>query len=170
MASGTALRRSNWSGAGKAASCCRLVCAAAAGVVPARYHSARDPPARHASADGAPLQPFGWLVHTYGKAKTGYLGRMGLHRVLVWPFLYKAYAIGDFAEFLETFGLPIIVGKYFAGATDDEKASLLRAVTALGHDARAIMPRRDGDRDQKHRPAAAANRRTWPWSIGPSAA
>lgn len=92
------------------------------------------------SADGLPLQPFGWVLHTYGKAKTGYLGRQGLHRVLVWPFLYKAFAIGDFAEFLETFGLPILTGKYHAGATDDEKASLLAAVTALGHDARAIMP------------------------------
>ena len=95
---------------------------------------------RDASADGAPLQPFGWITHTYGQAKTGYLGRMGLHRVLVWPFLYKAFSIGDFAEFLETFGLPLITGKYGAGATDAEKASLLRAVTALGHDARAIMP------------------------------
>ncbi len=95
---------------------------------------------RDASADGAPLQPFGWITHTYGQAKTGYLGRMGLHRVLVWPFLYKAFSIGDFAEFLETFGLPLITGKYGAGATDNEKASLLRAVTALGHDARAIMP------------------------------
>jgi phage gp29-like protein len=95
---------------------------------------------RDVSVDGAPLTPFGWVMHTYGKAKTGYLGRGGLHRVLVWPFLYKAFAIGDFAEFLETFGLPMIVGKYFAGASDDEKASLLRAVTALGHDARAIMP------------------------------
>jgi phage gp29-like protein len=69
--------------------------------------SRREMRLRDASADGAPLQPFGWVLHTYGKAKTGYLGRMGLHRVLVWPFLYKAYAIGDFAEFLETFGLPL---------------------------------------------------------------
>lgn len=95
---------------------------------------------RDNSADGAELLPFGWILHTHGKAKTGYLGRLGLHRVLSWPFLYKAYAIGDFAEFLETFGLPIIVGKYFSGASDAEKSSLLRAVTALGHDARAIMP------------------------------
>lgn len=92
------------------------------------------------TVDGDPLQPFGWVMHTQGKAKTGYLGRMGLHRTLVWPFLYKAYALGDFAEFLETYGLPIIVGKYFAGATAEEKASLMHAVTALGHDARAIMP------------------------------
>jgi len=93
-----------------------------------------------ASAEGAPLQPFGWALHTHGTPKTGYLGRAGLHRALVWPFLYKAYALGDFAQFLETYGLPIVVGKYHQGASADEKASLLRAVTALGHDARAIMP------------------------------
>lgn len=93
-----------------------------------------------ASAEGAPLQPFGWIMHTHGKPKTGYLGRAGLHRALVWPFIYKAYALGDFAEFLETYGLPIVLGKYYKGASPDEKASLMRAVTALGHDARAIMP------------------------------
>lgn len=93
-----------------------------------------------ASAEGAPLQPFGWVLHTHGKAKTGYQGRMGLHRALVWPFLYKAYSLGDFAEFLETYGLPMVIGKYYQGASADEKASLMRAVTALGHDARAIMP------------------------------
>lgn len=95
---------------------------------------------RDASADGAELVPFGWVLHQHGKAKTGYLGRLGMYRVLSWPFLYKSYALGDFAEFLETYGLPIIVGKYYKGATDVEKASLMRAVTALGHDARAIMP------------------------------
>ncbi|SDI53418.1 DUF935 domain-containing protein [Propionivibrio dicarboxylicus] len=95
---------------------------------------------RDMSVDGAPLAPFGWVFHTHGKAKTGYQGRLGLHRTLSWSFLYKSYAIGDFAELLETFGLPIITGKYYAGANDEEKASLLRAVVALGHDARAIMP------------------------------
>lgn len=95
---------------------------------------------RDGSSDGAELRPFGWILHEHGKAKTGYIARMGLYRVLSWPFLYKAYGIGDFAEFLEAYGLPIIVGKYAAGATPAEKASLLRAVTALGHDARAIMP------------------------------
>lgn len=92
------------------------------------------------SAYGAPLQPMGWILHTPAKIKTGYLGRAGLFRACLWPFLYKAYSIGDFAEFLETYGLPIIVGKYMSGASDEEKGSLLRAVTALGHDARAIMP------------------------------
>ncbi|MCC4116359.1 DUF935 domain-containing protein [Aromatoleum toluclasticum] len=92
------------------------------------------------SSDGAEPIPMGWILHQHVKAKTGYLGRMGLSRVLVWPFLYKAYSVGDFAEFLETYGLPIIVGKYPQSATPEEKSSLMRAVTALGHDARAIMP------------------------------
>lgn len=92
------------------------------------------------SADGQPLQPLGWILHTPAKIKTGYLGRAGLFRACLWPFLYKSYAIGDFAEFLETYGLPIIIGKYMSGAQPEEKASLMRAVAALGRDARAIMP------------------------------
>lgn len=93
------------------------------------------------SAEGADLLSMGWIMHTHGKAKTGYQGRMALFRVLVWPFIYKSYSIGDLAEFLETYGLPIILGKYYQGALPEEKASLMRAVTALGHDARAIMPK-----------------------------
>ena len=92
------------------------------------------------SSDGAEPIPMGWIMHQHVKAKTGYLGRMGLSRVLVWPFLYKAYSVGDFAEFLETYGLPIIVGKYPQSATPEDMSSLMRGVTALGHDARAIMP------------------------------
>ena len=96
---------------------------------------------RNGKGDGEALTPFGWIMHQHGKAKTGYLGRMGLCRALIWPFIYKHYAVGDFAEFLETYGLPIILGKFYNGATPAEKASLMRAVTALGHDARAIMPK-----------------------------
>ena len=93
------------------------------------------------SADGAATIPMGWILHQHGKAQTGYLARLGICRVLIWPFIYKHYAVGDFAEFLETYGLPIILGKYYQGATPAEKSSLMRAVTALGHDARAIMPK-----------------------------
>lgn len=87
-----------------------------------------------------PLIPMGWIQHTAKKVKTGYLGRSGLLRGALWPFMYKAFSIGDFAEFLEIYGLPIIVGKYMPGANEAEKASLMSAVSALGRDARAIMP------------------------------
>jgi phage gp29-like protein len=103
-------------------------------------HTRREIRLMDGTGDGAALIPFGWIMHTAGQARTGYLARLGLFRCLIWPFIYKHYAIGDFAEFLETYGLPIIVGKYYQGATPAEKSSLMRAVTALSHDARAIMP------------------------------
>ena len=100
----------------------------------------RDLRLNDGSADGAVPISMGWVMHMHVKAKTGYLGRIGLGRVLVWPFLYKMYSVGDLAEFLAVHGLPIILGKYFPGASSEEKASLMRAVMALGRDARAIMP------------------------------
>ena len=89
---------------------------------------------------GQALRPFGWIMHQPRRPKTGYLARGGMYRALVWPFVYKSYAVGDFAEFLETYGLPFVIGKYGRDASEDDKARLLAAVSALSHDARAIMP------------------------------
>lgn len=96
----------------------------------------------HLITDGGfePLRPFGWILHQPKLPRAGYLARGGVFRALVWPFVYKAYAIGDFAEFLETFGLPFVIGKYGREATEEDKARLLSAVASLSHDARAIMP------------------------------
>jgi phage gp29-like protein len=88
---------------------------------------------------GEPLRPFGWIVHTH-KAKSGYLERSALFRVLVWPYLFKNYSVGDLAEFLEIYGIPMRVGKYPSGATEKEKLTLLRALAALGHNAAGIIP------------------------------
>jgi len=94
---------------------------------------------RDMSLDGQALQPFGWITHVH-KAKSGYLARAGMHRVLAWPYLFKNYSVGDLAEFLEIYGLPLRLGTYQAGASDDEKATLLRAVMSIGHDAAGIVP------------------------------
>lgn len=94
---------------------------------------------RDASTLGRPLQPFGWLTHVH-RARPGYLARAGLHRQLSWPYLFKVYAIGDLAEFLEIYGLPMRLGKYPATATAEEKATLLKAVVNIGHDAAGIIP------------------------------
>lgn len=91
------------------------------------------------SAEGAPLQPFGWITHIH-KAKSGYLERAGLFRVLVWPYLFKNYAVADLAEFLEIYGIPLRVGKYPPGASEKEKATLLRALASIGHNAAGIIP------------------------------
>lgn len=94
---------------------------------------------RDMSATGAELWPLGWVQHRH-RAKAGYIARGGLHRVLVWPYLFQNYALGDLAELLEIYGLPARIGTYPRNATDNEKATLLRAVTSLGHRAAGIIP------------------------------
>ncbi len=94
---------------------------------------------RDGGMEGLPLQPFGWVLHRH-RSKSGWLARSGLFRVLVWTFLLKGYARGDFAEFLEIHGLPLRVGTYPATATKEDKAALKRAIQAIGHDAAGIIP------------------------------
>lgn len=91
------------------------------------------------SVQGEPLQPFGWITHLH-KAKSGYLERAALFRQLVWTYLFKNYSVGDLAEFLEICGIPLRLGKYPPNATDKEKATLLRALVGIGHNAAGIIP------------------------------
>lgn len=94
---------------------------------------------RDGSGDGAALWPFGWMVHRH-KSRSGYVARSGLYRMLVWPFIFKNFAVRDLAEFLEIYGLPLRLGTYNPSATKEDKATLLRAVVGIGHDAAAIIP------------------------------
>lgn len=94
---------------------------------------------RDNTADGEALWPFGWLLHQH-RARSGYISRSGLYRVMAWPFLFKNFAVRDLAEFLEIYGLPLRLGTYNASATKEDKATLLRAVVNIGHDAAAIIP------------------------------
>lgn len=94
---------------------------------------------RDGSAAGIPLQPFSWITHTH-KAKSGYLERSALMRVLLWPYLFKNYSVGDLAEFLEIYGIPVRLGTYPAGASEKEKMTLLRALVNIGHNAAGIVP------------------------------
>nr|DAT68371.1 MAG TPA: portal [Caudoviricetes sp.] len=88
---------------------------------------------------GEPLRPFGWVVHSH-KSRSVQLARMGLFRTLAWLYMFKHYSVRDFAEFLELYGMPIRIGKYGAGATNEEKRTLLRALAQIGHNAAGIMP------------------------------
>lgn len=111
---------------------------------PQRWFSIPDPNTeelrlRSDTQTGEPLSAFGWLVHTH-KAKSGYVSRAALHRVLAWPYLFKVYSVRDLAEFVEIYGVPLRVGTYGTGATEEEKATLLSAVVNVAHDSAAIMP------------------------------
>ncbi len=94
---------------------------------------------RDGTPDGAELQPFGWILHAH-RAMSGYVARMGLGRVLVWPYIFKAFAVGDLAEFLDIYGMPLRVGKYPANATNQDKGALWQAVAGIGHNAAGIIP------------------------------
>jgi len=94
---------------------------------------------RDDSMDGAELWPLGWIVHRH-RSKSGWFARAGLFRVLVWTYLLKQYCRGDFSAFLEVHGMPMRLGKYPSGTSDEEQKVLLSALQALGHDAAGIVP------------------------------
>jgi len=94
------------------------------------------------TTDGVPgeaLRLFGWIIHIH-KARSGTLERTALFRQLVWTYLFKNYSVGDLAEFLEIYGIPLRIGKFPASATEKEKLTLLRAIAGIGHNAAGIIP------------------------------
>jgi phage gp29-like protein len=86
-----------------------------------------------------PLPGFKFIVNRV-RAKSGLPMRSGLARLATWLWLFKAYDLRDWAIFVQTFGQPIRVGKYGAGATEDDKSTLFRAVANIAGDCAAIVP------------------------------
>lgn len=86
-----------------------------------------------------PLLPFKFVVHV-AKAKAGLPVRAGLARAAGWAYLFKNYILKDWVTFAEVFGQPLRVGKYGAGASEQDKQTLLQAVASIGTDAAAIIP------------------------------
>lgn len=88
---------------------------------------------------GEPLPPFKYVCHDH-KAKSGLPIRGGLARAAAWSYLFKNYALKDWVAFAEIFGLPIRVGKYGPGETEENIRRLMQAVTNIGSDAAAVIP------------------------------
>ncbi len=89
--------------------------------------------------NGIPLPPFKFIVHT-PRLKCGIPIRGGLARLAAWSFIFKNYTVKDMVAFCEVFGMPLRVGKYRPGETDDNIAILKAAVANLGSDAAAVIP------------------------------
>ena len=86
-----------------------------------------------------PLDPFKFIVHK-PKLKSGIPIRGGLARASAWAYLFANYVLKDWVGFCELFGQPLRVGKYPAGASEDQIATLQRAVSSIGSDAAAVIP------------------------------
>lgn len=74
------------------------------------------------------------------KAKSGLPIRSGLARLAAWSWMFKAYTQRDWAIFTQTYGQPVRVGRYHAGATEEDKRTLFRAVANIAGDCAAIVP------------------------------
>lgn len=86
-----------------------------------------------------PLAPFKFIVCNI-QAKSGLPARSGLARPAAWVYLFKNFDLKNWLQFAEIYGQPLRVGKYHAGATHEEKRTLLRAIASIAADAAAIIP------------------------------
>jgi len=91
------------------------------------------------AVNGVALKPFKWIGHR-AKLKSGLAFRGGLARLASFAYLCKAYTIKDWVAFIETYGLPLRIGRYGGEATPEDVKVLYRAVMNIGTDAAAVLP------------------------------
>lgn len=89
--------------------------------------------------EGRVLPPNKFIIHVPA-LKSGLPIRNGLARVAMWAFMLKSFSLKDWMAFLDVYGIPWRVGKWGAGASDNDKRALLRAVSQIASDGAAIIP------------------------------
>lgn len=86
------------------------------------------------------IKPPPWKLVVYRSCqRSGSVVRAGLLRSIAWVYLFKNYALKDWAIFNEVFGMPLRVGRYDPTASIEDRESLRRAIAAMGTDAAAII-------------------------------
>ena len=90
--------------------------------------------------EGVALEPFKFITHR-ARMKSGLAYRGGLARVVAFGWMCKAYTVKDWMSFIETYGLPLRIGRYGPEATKEDVAKLYQAVANIGTDAAAVLPR-----------------------------
>ncbi|TCS70685.1 phage gp29-like protein [Sulfuritortus calidifontis] len=91
------------------------------------------------SMEGAEIPAYRMIVHAPPVA-SGIPLLGGVARSALWAWVFKSYAMRDWARFAELFGQPIRVGKYHQGASPEDVAVLKQAAFSLGSDAAAVIP------------------------------
>lgn len=90
--------------------------------------------------NGVELDPLKWVVHN-AQLKSGLAARGGLARVVAFSWMCKAYTLKDWVAFVETYGLPLRMGRYGSEATPKDVEKLFQAVANIGTDAAAVLPK-----------------------------
>lgn len=89
--------------------------------------------------EGTLLPDSKFIVHRY-KARSGHPSRAGILRVVSWMYLFKNYDIKDWVAFAEVYGMPLRLGKYQPGASEEDRIALMQALIQIGADAAGIIP------------------------------
>ena len=100
--------------------------------------SFNTPMLREAGGDVA--LPYGKFIIPRIQAKSGLSVRSGVARAAAWAWMFKMFTAKDWTLFSQTYGQPIRIGKFPSGATKEDRATLLRAVTNIAADCAAIIP------------------------------
>lgn len=97
-------------------------------------------------APGAPSQPgfrdmppYKFLVHKH-KSWSGMTLRAGMTRTVAFFVMFKHFTSRDWGLFVQSYGLPLRIGKFGAGASEEQKRVLARAVFNLMGASGAIIP------------------------------
>ncbi|XP_060084667.1 mu-like prophage FluMu protein gp29 [Ylistrum balloti] len=87
---------------------------------------------------GLELPAYKFICHI-PKLKCGHPIRGGLALPAAWYYLFQNYTIKDWLAFAEVFGIPIKIGRYGQGASEDDIQTLIEAIHSLGSDAGAVI-------------------------------
>jgi phage gp29-like protein len=86
-----------------------------------------------------PLKPFHFVVHE-PRLVSGNQITAGLALPALYYWMLKSYDVTSWAAFIDRYGYPIRIGKYGKKATEQDRATLKRAVAAIGQDFGAVIP------------------------------
>lgn len=87
-----------------------------------------------------PLSAFKYIQHVH-PAKSGLPIRGGLARPAAWAWMFKNFSLKEWIAFLEVFGMPLRVGRYDNGESEDNIRRLMTAIRQIGSDASAVFPK-----------------------------
>jgi len=89
---------------------------------------------------GVPFDPDSLILHT-SCGLIGHAARSGVFRPVTYMIVFKHFSVKDWWTFSELCGIPLRVGYYEDGASDEDLSTLQRALENLGIDMYALISR-----------------------------
>jgi phage gp29-like protein len=68
-----------------------------------------------------------------------YPSRSGVGRACTWVYLWKMWAVAFWNRYNEVYGMPVRLGRYSGGASQEDKDALVTALKSLGTDAAGVI-------------------------------